>query len=97
MCVSVSAQIPMRKKTLPNKKAPRDSWGLCGLAFSREKRRRLRRWRVAWLTADSAVYSGGTAADSHSLPHFPGLQIGNSVYAALPGVSIQGAGNGHER
>ena len=89
--------IPRAKEnSMHNKKAPRDTQGLCGLASSREKRRRLRRWRVAWLTADSADYSGGTAADSHGLPHFPSLQIGNSVYAALPGVSMHGAGSGHE-
>jgi hypothetical protein len=36
----------------------------------------------------SAAYSGGTAADSHGLPHFPCLQIGNSVYAGGLGVSM---------
>jgi len=87
------AQIPAAKAILShNKKAPRDTLGLLGLASSREKRWPLRRGRVAWLTAHSAEYSGGTAADSHGLPHFPCLQIENSVYAGLLGVSMQGIG-----
>jgi hypothetical protein len=64
--------------------------GLLGGASSREKRWPLRRGRVVWLTAQSADYSGGTAADSHGLPHFPCLQIGSSVYAEGLGVSMRG-------
>ena len=91
--LSVLAQIPAAKANLlHNKKAPRGTLGLIDPAFSREKRWPLRRGRVAWLTAHSADYSGGTAADSHGLPHFPCLQIGSSVYAGLLGVSMQGIG-----
>jgi hypothetical protein len=98
MHLFVSAQIPVEKPNLSdNKKAPRDSLGLPGIASSREKRWPLRRGRVVWLAALSAAYSGGTAADSNGLPHFPCLQIGSSVYAEGAGVSMRGASDIFER
>src|SRR5271165_3026713 len=82
---------------LRKKKAPRDALGLVGNASSREKRLPLRHGRVVWLTAQSADDSGGTAADSHGLPHFPCLQIGNSVYAASKRVSMRGTSDSAAR
>jgi hypothetical protein len=77
-CV-LSCKISLDDKSARNKKAPRDARGACGFALSREERGPLRHGRVAWLTADSADHSGGTAADSHGLPRFPCLPIEKSV------------------
>src|SRR5438105_4349034 len=56
-------------------KKPHETPGASGFALSREGRWPLRQGRVAWLTAARADHSGGTAADSHGLPRFPGCQL----------------------
>jgi len=63
------------ESTATQQKSPTRHLGAIGCAPSREERPPLRLGRVAWLTAFSAAYSGGTAADSHGLLRFPCLQI----------------------
>src|SRR5713226_1248257 len=65
----------------PKKKIPTRFRGARRRTLSREACLQPRRGRVAWLTATFADHSGGTAADSHGLPRFPGLQIVRLVYA----------------
>ena|SRR6266571_997068 len=75
----LSCTISLDEKSAGNKKAPRDARGLPASLFLAKSAGPLRHGRVAWLTADSADHSGGTAADSHGLPRFPCLQIEKSV------------------
>src|ERR1700688_5041424 len=77
------------KKILPQKKCPARNRGTSPALFLAKNAQSLRHRRVAWLTAFSADYSGGTAADFHGLPRCPCLQIENRVYVAHPGVSTR--------
>src|SRR5215467_8320427 len=72
--VQKSPTIPARKFCL-KEKSPARRPGASGFALSREGRGPLCQGRVAWLTAARADHSGGTAADSHGLPRFPGCQL----------------------
>src|SRR6266702_8025143 len=70
----------------PTKKPHETPWGGWHRSFSRRARpSAAREGGLAY--GISADHSGGTAADSHGLPRFPGPQIEISVYAAVSGVS----------
>jgi hypothetical protein len=69
-------------KKFSQKKCPARNRGTSPALFLAKNAQSLRHRRVAWLTALSAAYSGGTAADFHGLPRCPCLQIENRVYVA---------------
>src|SRR5205814_6251900 len=71
--------------TSPTKKPHETPWGFRHRSFSR-RARPYAAWKGGLAYGFSADHSGGTAADSHSLPRFLCLQIEFRVYAAPDGV-----------
>src|SRR6267378_3698341 len=74
--------------SLHQQKKPHETpWGFWHRSFSRRARPSAA-WKGGLAYGFSADHSGGTAADSHSLPRFPCLQIEFRVYAAPDRVSM---------
>jgi hypothetical protein len=73
--LSVSTQVPAGKsKSLPQQKSPTRQPGASGHRFLSRKALTSAAREGSLACGFSAADSGGTAADSHGLPHFPCLQ-----------------------